>query len=454
MEFEYDNKVGKLGSSPFARLADQQKGATREFAFQMNPNKLRTVPNHSCMPAVDRNFGSQIKSPSPVRNPTFNVPALPQTPNPKSHNHVPAPFREQVDIDMDFSSAAESSPENGGNGADTEDTPDVKSMNNVTVFRGASASKTKSPPVRRQSWFQKFKTKHTANANALVRRSHKRRRREVEKEDQQISWRRPDDDSDYNDSRPSSSEGPKDKRSFNKKAKDMGMIPAILSFIHEHPHLPTILAFYGQMLFSLFILVLLGWGIWNIWGAISQQIEIEAEKLGLDVLLEVRQCEKSWYANRCDDGRNVAPALERMCDDWDHCRSQDWKAQGRAKIGAHTFASILNNFVEPLSFKFLMCAGALVFLLVFSPHQLFGQVRKASEAHLQQQQQQQSQPMGASFVPQTPSRQMQNEWANSGFFTPQTQSRQWESTDWGSPSKRLDGRSRSPAKQLEFRGYS
>ena len=69
------------------------------------------------------------------------------------------------------------------------------------------------------------------------------------------------------------------------------------------------------MLFSLFILAMMGWGIWNIWGAVDHQIEIEAEKQGMDILLEIRQCEKSWFANRCDDARNVAPALERMRDE-------------------------------------------------------------------------------------------------------------------------------------------
>ena len=55
-------------------------------------------------------------------------------------------------------------------------------------------------------------------------------------------------------------------------------------------------------------------------------------------------------ANRCERESRV-PAMEGVCDGWEKCMNRDPGRVGRARVSAHTFAEILNGFVEPISVK-------------------------------------------------------------------------------------------------------
>jgi len=298
--------------------------------------------------SVPRGFGSKIVPASPTRNPTFAVPHLPKTPK----NHV-AGFRDR--IDTDFSSAAESSPDQ----ADGEETPEPRwiNLNNVTMFRGTPAiAPSKSPVVAKKGFLEKLRSSHHTS---LIKRAHKRKRYERDYNNDQSASRRSSADSACEDnSRPSSSEGlPRSsssaEKSSSKKASQAGLIPSILTFIHSHPHLPTILAYYGQTVFAWAIVGAVIYLAYSFWAAVRQDVDLKAEEYSLAILNEISICARQFVQNHCGTEMG-APALQEACDEWNRCQNQDYKAIGRARVSAHTFAEILNSFIEPLSYKFLV----------------------------------------------------------------------------------------------------
>ena len=327
MEFEYQNKAGKMDeSSPFAKL------------------RPGTFSNQA--------FGSSFAHNTPSRKPTFAVPYLPQTPKTQADR-----FRDRFDTDAS-SGTEQSSPE----AADTEETPAIRKLNqNVTISRGHGTTPSKPSPLGTKSFFgsglftsNAIRKERLRNANqhaALVRKSHKRKRRELER-DNQISFEWPNhQDSDYDDtSRPGTSEGPPTER----PAKEVGTIPAILGFIHAHPDLPAILARYGHSLLSWFIVMMFIYMTYAFWAAIKQDVDIKKGEFSAKILSEMAICGKHYIDNRCAPGMR-APALKDLCEEWDMCMHQDPDAVGQAKVSAHTWAEIFSAFVEPLSYKLMVC---------------------------------------------------------------------------------------------------
>lgn len=286
----------------------------------------------------------------------------------------------------------------------------------------------------------------------------------MEKENQ--LYRRGSQDSDWG-SRPSSSEGAaaKDPEAL---VKEMGTIPAILSFIHSHPNLPTVLARYAHtiVVYSLaFFFLCIAWTFWK---AIQNEVNIEAEAAADVIRAGIEKCTSEYLSNRCGSDAETPPALREKCAGWRGCMNQDPLAIGRASVGAGAFSKVLNSFVEPLSYKLIVSSSyvwpcrvhsevlhmltsplqvvflATVAVAAWVPGALFGTLMKESPPpHMPYQH------MGNSFppTPYVPSPYPQ-QGIQEAFFTPQNQRHGERLERHESPSRR--GRE-SPSKAIGYR---
>lgn len=250
----------------------------------------------------------------------------------------------------DFSSGPEnqSSPEY----ADAEDTPEPKNRggqadlsDNVTVERGHKS------PSKRQSFSEMFSFRRFSpgrsgfrkrhDRDALAKKVHKRKRRELEKDDR-TTYRRPSDDS--------VSDDPSPRSASSKKNPPEPFFPALIKIIVDHPSLPHVLAFYVQLLWNLFLCLSLMYILYCCWATIRQDVDMKAEESVAQTLAEMAVCAENFLQNRCERASRV-PAMETLCENWENCMNRDAHKVARARISAHTFAEIFNSFIEPITYK-------------------------------------------------------------------------------------------------------
>ena len=287
---------------------------------------------------------------------------------PSAFNAIREPLR------YDFSSGPEnqSSPEN----ADNEDTPELLKMkrdnwqdrltinSNVTVFRDHKS------PSKRMSFSDMFGLKRFSpgrsglrkrhDRDVLAKRAHKRKRREVERDDH-ITYRRPSDDS-SSDDRPQPG-------NTNTSTPEEGWIGSIIRNIVANPVLPHILSFYVQLLWNVFLCFFFIYILYSFWQTIRQDVDMKSEELAAKTMAEMTVCAREYVQNKCDRDSRV-PAMEMLCENWENCMSRDPHKVGRARISAHTFAEIFNSFIEPISYKAMVCNmyGIAYFkVLIYSP---------------------------------------------------------------------------------------
>jgi hypothetical protein len=276
-------------------------------------------------------FFSDAKAPlpqsSPFRTPSFTTPRKP--------------------FDIDFSSPPEASSPLGQ--TDNDDTPDAKPI--PVEFKSSPLK----PEKKRNSLFGLYgKFAPSAgrgeikkpSSDAIARRIHKKRRR-AQKFDRLLVLGRQDslDDSD-DESIPSPTE-PEHKRPA---VGEVGWLAGLFTYLHGHPNLPSIIARYLQMLFNAAILYTCIRMIWSFYAAVQADVDRASEDAVAEVLSEMAQCSKNFVENRCGADTRL-PALETVCSNWELCMNRDPNAVRRASLSAHTFAEIINNFVEPISWK-------------------------------------------------------------------------------------------------------
>ena len=266
-----------------------------------------------------------------LRNPSFTTP--------------------QRSIETDFSSGPDmSSPLN----ADTEDTPEPAparkahpEINNAMVrFAGSKLEKTPSRDVH---------TKYLNSRNgdetrkpytdAAVRRTEKRRRRNVDK-DVQLAPRRSSNDPDSEEKLGSI----EDKKHEVPPVQPMGLIPSILTFIDAHPSLPNTLSFYVQFLLNCFFAFCMMYVLYGIYTTIISDIDERAMMESSEIFAEMAACAHEYKENRCERDTRV-PAMEAVCNNWEKCMQRDPLKVGRSRLSAGMFAEIFNGFIEPISLK-------------------------------------------------------------------------------------------------------
>jgi hypothetical protein len=124
--------------------------------------------------------------------------------------------------------------------------------------------------------------------------------------------------------------------------------------IEARPNLPNILSYYAQLLMNFFLVSLVIYAVYTFWTAICADVDKAAKKSIATIVSEMAICAKSFVDNGCASDRR-APALDAVCNEWEHCMKQDPEMVGRAQVGARTFAEIFNSFIEPISLKAMAC---------------------------------------------------------------------------------------------------
>jgi Di-sulfide bridge nucleocytoplasmic transport domain len=290
-------------------------------------------PAKPALPRPDANsslFNSAANTATPFRNPSFTTPRKPFDPDLFSET-----------------SGAESSP---ADNADAEDTPErAKKSNEIAMFTGGL--------TKRKPLFGRYGASFAGNApgrgevrrgkypDAVIRKVRKRKR--TEKDYTLVSGRRGSSDyeSDFEESRP---HGTKEDSS---KASTQSFIVSFLSFIESKPQLPSVLSYYVQFLFNAFLTCIVMYLVYNFWCTVKADIDKASATLVDELVAEMTLCARNYAENKCSPPAQRLPALGPQCDNWEMCMNQDPTKSGRSKIGAYTLAEIINNFVEPISWK-------------------------------------------------------------------------------------------------------
>ena len=244
-------------------------------------------------------------------------------------------------MDLGFSSGPEpaSSPEN----ADAEDTPDGPSRQEMTPFKG-SIENTFDASATGPNPFKPLRNRQKGYSDLIPAKVQKYRRLRRDREDNRMArFRFGSQNADV------SARGREESHSTQKSLLD-----TVFEFIEAHPNAPEICAKYAQfglnLVFGMFVLGI----IINAVQTIRSDVDVASQEAIAETLAEMAVCAQQFVENRCEKSSRV-PAMEAACNNWDRCMHRDANAVGRARVSAHTFAQIINSFVDPISWKTMVC---------------------------------------------------------------------------------------------------
>ncbi|KAH3679442.1 hypothetical protein WICMUC_000987 [Wickerhamomyces mucosus] len=195
------------------------------------------------------------------------------------------------------------------------------------------------------------------------------------------------------------------------------------------PQLPYILSLYLQLFFNVIIVSILLYFVYSFISTVRADVENKVDSYATDILQEIALCTREYHRNHCQPGQRVV-ALEAACSKWEKCMNRDPTTVGRAKIGAETFAEIINGFIKPISWKsmfflLLITVGSLVLT-----NAAFGTYRNYT--HYDQDQKQAAKSSQKSQTPNqnpllqtphhTPYQQLQYNPAYTRYYTPKASS--------------------------------
>jgi hypothetical protein len=139
-----------------------------------------------------------------------------------------------------------------------------------------------------------------------------------------------------------------------------GFMTSGLGLVENHPNAPRILITYLQLLTNfLFMCVILYLG-WSFWMTIKRDVDQGVHEAASEVIIQVRQCKDDWEQFRCE----ARPERTReLCEGLAKCLAKNPEKIARAQVSAKTFARIMNDFAENISFKSVVCLAPSYFLL-------------------------------------------------------------------------------------------
>ncbi len=152
---------------------------------------------------------------------------------------------------------------------------------------------------------------------------------------------------------------PHGRREHPSPPSPQSWLASVLSFIESKPALPYILSYYVQLALNYFLVGLLMYIVWCFILTIRADVDKESEAQIEIIRAGMSQCAAKYVENRCAKATRL-PALESICAEWESCMNQDPTRVGRARVSAHTFAEIFNSFVEPISWKAMVCHPILL----------------------------------------------------------------------------------------------
>ena len=220
-----------------------------------------------------------------------------------------------------------------------------------------------------------------------------------------------------------------DRKKSKKKSRSKSWLSLLFSFKFKSlidPQLPYILSLYLQLIFNVLIVSILLYFVYSFISTVKADVENKVDSYASDIIQEIALCSREYLRNNCQPGKRVV-ALESACSQWEKCMNQDPTTVGRAKIGAETFAEIINGFIKPISWKsmtflFLITVGSLVLT-----NAAFGTYRNYSQYDAPYQhngQSHQGPPLAQTPLHQTPFqtpyRTLQYDPAYTRFYTPKS----------------------------------
>ncbi|KAA1071176.1 hypothetical protein PGT21_019905 [Puccinia graminis f. sp. tritici] len=69
---------------------------------------------------------------------------------------------------------------------------------------------------------------------------------------------------------------------------------------------------------------------------------------------EIELCTKEYHSNRCYPVNQRTQFIEKHCIQWEECMARNPNLISRSKIGAETFAEVMNGFVDVISWKTML----------------------------------------------------------------------------------------------------
>ena len=265
--------------------------------------------------------------------------ATPSSPSPIFNKTA---FTTPRKVDIDFSSGAEnfSSPDNADNDETPEQPTKKEKRNSLFGLYGRFAPSSGRGEIPRLNNY----------SNALVRRVQKKRRRDRDLD------RRLRRDSEGDSERPSSSEG-KPTKGPQQPPSRLSSFSDFFALLEAHPNMPSILSWWAQLVVNLVLFSLAVSVVFGFVSAIRAEFDQAATEVSDTILAEMAVCAKSYVDNRCAGGGRL-PALETVCENWERCMNRDPAKVGRAKVSAHTMAVIINSFIDPISWKAIVCCSS------------------------------------------------------------------------------------------------
>ncbi|QDS75383.1 hypothetical protein FKW77_002631 [Venturia effusa] len=456
MDFEFQNGTGQINeNSPW--ISSTAARAANKSSFRSNSN--RDVPlAFSQQAQIDEIHASGKRPFSSFSSPS--KPQLPQLREPhgervlfsnlalqdKSYDKplpsTPAQFKSNL-FSTPRTQIADSSggetPDTVDHVADTEATPDTGMgfRSKMADFFGSSSKS----PSKKAVVLSKGSPGKGEIAKPYSNKIVKRRDKQTSRSSKRLRQQAEDSDHEAPSTR-KSSDSHGEQEEVKKGPHPVG---AFFAWIEAHPSLPHTLSFYVQFFFDFLIAAGVLYLLYSVWAAVSGDVDKKAQEAVNEIRIEMAVCARHWQENQCDSTRfNVAPALVNLCEDWKKCFEKDPQSVGRAKVSAHTFAEILNSFVEPISWKAFLFSLVAVISLVTINHMAFGAFRNKAYTHHQQNQ--------YMHPPPTPQRNASGGWDYG--YTPYGNHQALPPPNWGQQGQqaleetRSGEGNRSPRKQL------
>jgi hypothetical protein len=302
------------------------------FTSRPEWRKLTTISGSFESPQPASSFiGSSTPAPA-FRNPSFTTPRKP--------------------FDQDLFSEVSGADDSPAENADAEDTPDTKTSTAMAAFTLSNSEK--------QPLFGRYGAGFLGNSpgradhrrgkygNAIVNKVRKRKR--IDRDHALALGTRRGSTSDSEDE---DAERPRMQHLHSNSKQNW--LSGFLNGIESRPNLPNILSYYAQLGVNFFIAALTVYGVYSFWVTVRSDVDKASEEAMASVLSEMAACAREFTNNGCHKKDVLPPALVPVCENWDTCMKRDPASVGRAKISAHTFAQILNSFIEPISVKAMVC---------------------------------------------------------------------------------------------------
>jgi hypothetical protein len=322
MDWEWQTQGPTDPNSPFLQSKPQYLNG-RDFIACFLDGNLTHFQIGAFEPRLQSSFMSASSTVAPpFRNPSFTTPRK--------------PFDQDLFSEV---SGAESSP---ADNADAEDTPEPKSSKAMTAFTSGPSDK---KPIfgKYGAGFTGFspgrEQRKSRFSNAVANKVRKRKR--IDRDHAALIGLRGSD---------SDSDGDSRSKGRRQREPSKNWFSQLLHDIESHPNLPNVLSYYAQLTLNTFVIGLGIFAVWTFWSTIKSDVDKASEEATAIVVAEMAKCARDYVDNGCAKD-NRPPALEAVCDNWEHCMNRDPNSVGRAKISAQTYGQIVNGFVEPISWK-------------------------------------------------------------------------------------------------------